>query len=56
MLYFIFCIKMGRSENEFYYSNIRKVIKMIEIYTGSNGARETNIEDFPIANSMKDIL
>lgn len=45
---------MGRSENEFYKSNIGKIMKLINLSEG-NEQTEKTINDLPARRSMKDI-
>lgn len=56
MLYYIYCIEMGRSDEEFYKGTLGKVITLIELHkqfkTG-NVKRET--EETREISSMKQI-
>lgn len=45
----MYCMKLGRSDKEFWNSTLRKIFKMIEMYiseqNGTVGQQESSIED-----------
>lgn len=44
LLYYIYCIKMGRNEKEFFGASIRKIVKMIEIYADERQSERAALE------------
>lgn len=69
MLFYMYCIKMRRGEQEFYNSSIRKITKMIEMYADECRASAAAIKGEPYESeyfgekrevvevaSMKDII
>ena len=56
MLYYIYCIEMGRSEEEFYKSNLSKTIKLIELHGQFKSGQVDNAETETVEiMSMKQI-
>jgi len=52
-LYYLFCIKLGRSEEEYYRSSLAKVIAMIELWREeqeaiTNAMQDRNMTDAPV--------
>ena len=51
-LYYSYCIKLSRSEEEFFNSTTAKVLRMLELHTGNMNRQEPDVQ----VHSMRDFL
>lgn len=58
LIYYLYCIEMGQSEDSFFSSTIGKVLRLIQIHTNKKGRQNNQIRrgDIIATQDLNDIF
>jgi len=55
-LYYIFCVKLGRGDEEFWDSYMCKIFALIDLYIMEQETKAESMDENALSYSMEDIL